>query len=585
MNGAEWVRSHHPEWDVKVEGDWLQVKECPLCHGVGSNNEYCFRISIEKSYFHCWRGKCGAHGSIDDLAGLLGDREDVREVVHFHRDRKTGSFPLEMVERWQNALKVTAPAISFLKKRGFEGATADHFKLGYDQGCITIPHIDHRGVCTMVKKRKIEVGEKEAKYVCEKGSTSVLFNDVAVDQFEDVIVTEGEFDCMALWQMGFKNVVSLPSGCDTCGPETVERLRKPAKVTLFMDSDRPGQDGAREVAKRLGYSRTANVDVKKHELTCKDANELMLTVKDPADMVKVLLHSSAPFDMEYVKPLSMMIDESFSQKVEPPEITTPWTRLDYMFGGFYPGRLVALTAPAKIGKTSLALNIAVHNAKRAKPVLVFNLEMRPPELMRKSLACLFATNLDELAEEHRSRFKVQYPNFPLYFASRPRKLSFESVAEIIREATKLYGLKLVIFDHLHFLVRSAENVAAVTSLVSRQFKMLAEELEIPILLIVQLRKLNRDRIGTIDDMKDSSSIGQDADDNICLYRKRRYMDLEDGQDENETDSSFSPEMTLSVDASRWQSGGRMQLFFREKQSLFLPVAAKRDVEIYRKDLE
>ena len=84
-------------------------------------------------------------------------------------------------------------------------------------------------------------------------------------------------------------------------------------------------------------------------------------------------------------------------------------------------------------------------------------------------------------------------------------------------------------------------------------RLLAEELEIPIILIAQPRKIERNGIMGIEDLKDSASIGADADQVIILYREKTKA--------HEGGQSFKPETLVRVDASRYHPGGETILVF------------------------
>jgi len=93
---------------------------------------------------------------------------------------------------------------------------------------------------------------------------------------------------------------------------------------------------------------------------------------------------------------------------------------------------------------------------------------------------------------------------------------------------------------------------------------LAEELEIPVILVAQPKRIGRDDVMGIDDLKDSSSIGADADQVIVLWRKKT-------QQNNDSISSFEPETLVRVDASRYMPGGETLLNFDGARSTFSEI--------------
>ena len=122
---------------------------------------------------------------------------------------------------------------------------------------------------------------------------------------------------------------------------------------------------------------------------------------------------------------------------------------------------------------------------------------------------------------------------------------------------------MVIFDNLHFLARSLTHQVQELGVISKTFKLLAEELRIPIILIAQPRRGDdENRVVSINDLKGSSDLGADADQVIVLYRKKKKA--KDGL----ADVSFEPETLVRVDASRYRAGGETLLTFNGATATF-----------------
>jgi replicative DNA helicase len=127
----------------------------------------------------------------------------------------------------------------------------------------------------------------------------------------------------------------------------------------------------------------------------------------------------------------------------------------------------------------------------------------------------------------------------------------------------------VVFDHLHFLCRSISNQVQEIGLAVQSFKFLAEEMEIPIILIAQPRKIQPDSIMTAQDLKDSSAIFSDCDHLLILHRQRVGGSKETLKGKQPPhDQAYDPVTLVRVEASRYSPGGEALLYFHGEWSRF-----------------
>ncbi len=121
-------------------------------------------------------------------------------------------------------------------------------------------------------------------------------------------------------------------------------------------------------------------------------------------------------------------------------------------------------------------------------------------------------------------------------------------------------LDIFVFDHLHFLCRSINNQVQEVGLAVQAFKFMAEELEVPVILIAQPRKIQPDTIMTAMDLKDSSSIYSDCDHLIILHRNR-MASSQVSEGTGLHDQAFDPLTLVRVEASRYNAGGEATLHY------------------------
>jgi replicative DNA helicase len=189
--------------------------------------------------------------------------------------------------------------------------------------------------------------------------------------------------------------------------------------------------------------------------------------------------------------------------------------------------------------------------------------MRPTRLADKLVQMERGKAMEDLIPLDYTMTRWKMKKKPLFFidpAWQKQTLKVEDVFEKIREVVKRYGIKFVVFDHLHFLVRSLQYVTAEIGQVTRGFKLLAEELEIVMILIAQPRKTNSTKPITSEDLKDSQSIHADADQVVIMHRDpipAKSTDLEN----DETQEVLDPKMLVRIDAARFRGGGQPFLYY------------------------
>lgn len=554
-------------WQNKSRGENVYVKICPFCNDA----RYKFNIHKERGVYSCYH--CKATGNLFKLKRELGDLDAVRSAAHGDTSKGKPSSPvpmprvLKMHKRLMKDSKAAKRARRWLtEQRGLTLPTIQHFQLGLykksDCYWIAMPHIVN-GVCWNVKYRSVPPAEKDFRRI--NGKKSVLFNCDALADFEDLVIVESEIDCMSLWQAGIKNVVGLTCGADTFAPDWYDLLHGKERFTICLDADTAGQQGARNIARRLGFDRTYNVLLQGYH----DPNDV-LTEAGPDAIAQQLTHAEQ-FEVEGVITASEAMALARNTAEDPDAgILTPWQGVNrFLPSGFLPGDLITLSAKVKVGKTSFALNEGFFAAERLQvPTLFWCLEMRPERLARKLAQMVRQVEdeslgiLDFLLSHHRVK------NVPFWFGEPQwSNLDVDVVVDSIRDAVRRYGVKLLVFDNLHFLVRSTRNQAQEVGKVSRAFKMLAEEMELAVMLISQPRKVQgkRNKIIGFEDIKDSSSVPADSDYVILLHRDR--VDV-GGETASETDEVLSPETLVIFDAARFGSGGVTKLHFDGALSTF-----------------
>ena len=216
-------------------------------------------------------------------------------------------------------------------------------------------------------------------------------------------------------------------------------------------------------------------------------------------------------------------------------IPTGFTQLDKILGGLHKGNLVLVAARPAMGKTSFALNVATHAAIRAKAsVAIFSLEMSKEELTNRVWSAESKVELNgiqtgSLRDEEWEKLAdgmERLASAPVYIDDSGG-VTVTDMRSKCRRLKRECGLDLVIIDHMQ-LMRAGhrnDNRQQEVAEISRMLKLLAKDLELPVLVLSQLNRSVESRTGNkpmLADLRESGAIEQDADVVMMLYREDYY---------------------------------------------------------------
>jgi replicative DNA helicase len=217
--------------------------------------------------------------------------------------------------------------------------------------------------------------------------------------------------------------------------------------------------------------------------------------------------------------------------------------LDRLTGGFQPGNLIIVAARPSMGKSALALGMASNLGVRAQiPVALFTLEMSKSEVTQR-LMCSEAKvesnrlRTGKLAVDDWPRLTAacdKLAKAPIYVDDTGSITMMEIRAKARRLKTQEPTLGLIIVDYLQLMTTGAsvENRVQEVSQISRQLKVLARDLDVPVLAMSQLSRAveqRHDKRPILSDLRESGAIEQDADLVFFIYRDEYYNEETDQQ--------------------------------------------------------
>lgn len=215
-------------------------------------------------------------------------------------------------------------------------------------------------------------------------------------------------------------------------------------------------------------------------------------------------------------------------------ISTGYLDLDKLLGGLQKSDLIILAARPSMGKTAFALDIIRNIAVNFKvPAGIFSLEMSKDQLVDRLLASQSGVDLWKIRTGNLSEEDFEKLNYGMgSLAEAPIYIDDAAGSNIMEVRTKARRLKaerdigLIVVDYLQLMSgRSTENRVQEVSEISRSLKILARELNVPVIALSQLSRgvENRpDKVPQLADLRESGSIEQDADVVMFIYREDMY---------------------------------------------------------------
>ncbi len=230
-----------------------------------------------------------------------------------------------------------------------------------------------------------------------------------------------------------------------------------------------------------------------------------------------------------------IIDEASKNKGNVVGIPTGFKDLDEKTSGLHRSDLIIVAARPAMGKTAFALNIAQQTAVKAgSSVLIFSLEMSKEQLGQRLLAIQARVEMQKLKTGNLERKDWDRLNMALdelhsskLFIDDTPGISVMEMRNKCRRLKAEHGLDLIVIDYLQLMRFDgrADSRQQEISALSRHLKLLAREMDCPVIVLSQLSRapeMRQDHRPILSDLRESGSIEQDADIVIFLYRDDYY---------------------------------------------------------------
>ena len=388
-----------------------------------------------------------------------------------------------------------------------------------------------------------------------------------IDQLtlSDELKSIGEFDSIGGRQYVFRLVESVPTAANAS--RYAEIVRGKALLRAVIDA-----------GSRIQQEAFAEPDDVTQAL---DAAEQLIYGVSNRQLKEHLAPVSelAPSTLE-------MIQRLYEQEGEVTGVESGFEDLDQKTTGFHKSDLVILAARPAMGKTAMALNILWHAAGvKGLPVAIFSLEMSKEQLVQRLISQVTRIRTQDLrsgnvkAEDWPKlvRGVAEVGRAPVWIDDTAGITLMEMRAKLRRLASRLGAqggvpLTLVVVDYLQLMVGGSvgsrsENRQQEVAEISRGLKVLARDLNVPVLAVAQLSRAveqRHDKRPLLSDLRDSGSIEQDADMVMFLYRDEYYN----------PDSDDKGIAEVIVGKHRNGPTGKIQLAWLEQYTKFASLARR-----------
>ena len=572
----------------------------------GSNSDQKQRSGL----YLCQR--CGKSGNLYSLKQTLG-----LVIPGVSSQREWGNSekkidPLPDTEACHAALLADEDAIDYLCNiRGFSldiikkqkiGLTKHYFKAtGKDTRALVYPYLVNGNTVwahfrTLPDPNDLKKIPKD--FAAPKGWDSTLYNgEVLKEGLKDIILVEGEPNCIAAMDKGIANICGIP-GANIKKAEWIETIDKLGleKIYVLYDKDKMGQKAAQTIASRIGIEKCYKIVLPDFEVTTedgeirkgKDLNEWFVSGGGTQESFEELKKSATLFDVDGVSSATDALDE-FTEELEGKGAGQKyvWPLISNL-AQFDEGDVVDILAEEKVGKTTFGMNLIEYMVDTyGEDGIIICSEMTRAKLARKwvSHKAQIADNLPKTPEEAiqlTELFKAAIPGVKALAAERPGTLylcypkftTMDDIYKLIIDCIRRYGVKWVMLDNLQRfcdLTKGNRNRTEWLSEISKRTSQIGKDHNAQMVRILQPHRVGENNLTSVSSVDGASQVAKDCDVMLILNRLRTG-----GIDKNtfksgafvESNTSFAPETLVTAPISRYSAGGETQVWCDGATSTF-----------------
>lgn len=551
------------------------VRDCPFCHATHGKADNLFKMYVHKTQgvYKCHR--CGAAGSWFDFkrklqgsvdmasshgalyggnAGVPGAPVEVK-VIQALDNQKAMAIQKNLLDdpEFEPVLKYLTDtrglSLEVLQKYcvgAIEQPFRDHVTgERVIAKCISFPWMarqmdmdimgvicknedgqggsEDKNLYDVVRLKLRAVDDKAKQQLVPKGGSWGLFGwNTVPTAADELVLTEGEFDAMAVHQATGIPSVSLPNGCQSLPPSVLPLLERFKRIYLWMDNDASGQANVEKFAAKLGRTRCYIVRMPMDAATSpvKDANDALRAGLD----LTAIVRAAERMPHSQITTFEELRRDVYDEIANPLRACGVQSRafpsLNRLMKGHRMGEVTILTGPTGCGKTTLLSQLSLDLCGQGVSTLWGSFEIKNTRLMHKMLTQLAQRNLsgDLTAFEAAAD---QFEALPMYFLRFFGSTDVDEVLDAMEYAVYAYDVQHILLDNVQFMMagqgRGYDKFERQDAALDK-FRKFASAQNVHLTLVIHPRKEQEDQDLTLSSVFGTAKATQEADNVLILQR-------------------------------------------------------------------
>ena len=510
---------------TKLKGNNLIFSRCPYCNS--NKDKETFAIDMRTGQFNCLRASCGVKGNMLTLSKdfNFSISEDVDRYLN--RNYSNNRF-----KTWKKVEYRAADAvIKYMGHRGISESICRKYKLtekkGKDnRGIMVFPFEDPEGNLKFIKYRNMNFvkGEtKGSKEWCEQNCMPILFGMAQCEDFERLIITEGQIDSLSCSEAGLKNACSVPTGAlgTTWIPHCYDWVQKFKEIVVFGDNEKGHITLVDMIQNRFPHSMVKIVKSEDY-LGEKDANDILLHHGKDA-LINAVNNAEAVLN----KQVRNAAEIERVNLDDIPKIKTGFKQLDKTLkGGFMYGQVILVTGKRGAGKSTLCSQFVCDALSQDQNCFIYSGEL--PDFWVKDWLDRQLSGKEHPTNSEIEECEAFYNDRLFIFNNQLVETDeLDDLLTVLKDTIIKRDIKLALLDNLMTAISSetSENLYRKQSEFVGNLAKIAKAFNMVILLVAHPRKTNAEFDN--DDVSGSADITNRVDVVMSYDRdkKRNQNDL------------------------------------------------------------